>query len=76
MIDAAVPIRLPSVMAAKIDPVIFQFYKSFACFSTSWLVLLYMVCILQVLSLSVLLVCIQQLLPSLLGIVAVFLLLM
>jgi hypothetical protein len=29
-------------MAAKIDPVIFQFYKSFACFSTSWLVLLYM----------------------------------
>jgi hypothetical protein len=39
----AVPIRLPSVMAAKIDPVIFQFYKSFACFSTSWLVLLYMV---------------------------------
>jgi hypothetical protein len=38
----AVPIRLPSVMAAKIDPVIFQFYKSFACFSTSWLVLLYM----------------------------------
>lgn len=49
----AVPIRLPSVMAAKIDPVIFQFYKSFACFSTSWLVLLYMVCILQVLCLSV-----------------------
>jgi hypothetical protein len=49
VIDAAVPIRLPSVMAAKIDPVIFQFYKSFACFSTSWLVLLYMVCILQVL---------------------------
>jgi hypothetical protein len=53
VIDAAVPIRLPSVMAAKIDPVIFQFYKSFACFSTSWLVLLYMVCILQVLCVCV-----------------------
>ncbi|KAJ7533854.1 hypothetical protein O6H91_13G067800 [Diphasiastrum complanatum] len=36
----AVPIKMPAVMAAQIDPVIFQAYKSFACFATSWLVLL------------------------------------
>lgn len=37
----AVPIRLPHVMAAKVDPVIFQFYKATACFATSWLLLLF-----------------------------------
>ena len=31
---AAVPIRLPHVMAAQLDPVIFQFYKATACFAT------------------------------------------
>ncbi|CAM6095212.1 unnamed protein product [Calypogeia fissa] len=36
----AVPLKFPSVLAAKVDPIVYQTYKSFACFSTSWLVLL------------------------------------
>lgn len=40
---AAVPIRMPSAMASPLDPVVFQAYKSLACFATSWLVLLYVV---------------------------------
>ena len=46
-IYAAVPIRLPHVMAAQVDPMIFQFYKSFACFSSAWLLLLFVVNISQ-----------------------------
>ncbi|KAJ7537566.1 hypothetical protein O6H91_11G011800 [Diphasiastrum complanatum] len=39
----AVPIKLPHVVEARVDPVVFQFYKSIACFLTSWLLLLYLV---------------------------------
>lgn len=37
----AVPMKTPAVLVANIDPIIFQSYKSFACFATSWLVLAY-----------------------------------
>mmetsp|Transcript_15923 Transcript_15923/g.50037 ORF Transcript_15923/g.50037 Transcript_15923/m.50037 type:complete len:333 (+) Transcript_15923:125-1123(+) len=36
-----VPIKSPAIVAAKVDPVVFQCYKTLACFSTCWLVLLY-----------------------------------
>jgi len=36
-----VPIKSPAVVAAKVDPVVFQLYKSTACFTTCWLALLY-----------------------------------
>mmetsp|Transcript_13181 Transcript_13181/g.37128 ORF Transcript_13181/g.37128 Transcript_13181/m.37128 type:complete len:378 (-) Transcript_13181:359-1492(-) len=37
----AVPIKNPKVMAAKVDPVMFQCYKTTACFLSSFLVLAY-----------------------------------
>mmetsp|Transcript_37726 Transcript_37726/g.96529 ORF Transcript_37726/g.96529 Transcript_37726/m.96529 type:complete len:338 (-) Transcript_37726:361-1374(-) len=36
-----VPIKNPQVIAAKVDPVVFQCYKTTACFLSSFLVLLY-----------------------------------
>lgn len=36
-----VPIKNPKVIAAKVDPVVFQCYKTTACFLSSFLVLLY-----------------------------------
>uniref|UniRef100_A0A7S0WS46 EamA domain-containing protein n=1 Tax=Pyramimonas obovata TaxID=1411642 RepID=A0A7S0WS46_9CHLO len=36
-----VPIKNPQVVAAKVDPVAFQFYKTLSCFATCWLALLY-----------------------------------
>ncbi|KAK3263953.1 hypothetical protein CYMTET_27276 [Cymbomonas tetramitiformis] len=36
-----VPIKSPAVVAAKVDPIIFQFYKASACFLTSFLTLFY-----------------------------------
>ncbi|BBN10202.1 hypothetical protein MPTK1_5g01810 [Marchantia polymorpha subsp. ruderalis] len=37
----AVPLKFPVVVAAQVDPIVYQTYKSFACFATSWLVLIY-----------------------------------
>ncbi|KAH7365201.1 hypothetical protein KP509_18G013500 [Ceratopteris richardii] len=37
----AVPMKTTAVLDAKMDPIIFQSYKSFVCFMTSWLVLIY-----------------------------------
>ncbi|KAI5070430.1 hypothetical protein GOP47_0014773 [Adiantum capillus-veneris] len=37
----AVPIKTPAVLDAKMDPIIYQSYKSFTCFATCWLVLIY-----------------------------------
>eukprot|EP00899_Mesostigma_viride_P017118 jgi/Mesvir1/25407/Mv01441-RA.1 len=36
-----VPIKSPAVIAAKVDPIVYQAYKTFACFATCWLVLIY-----------------------------------
>ena len=36
-----VPIKTPAVVNAKVDPVVFQCYKTLACFSTCWIALLY-----------------------------------
>jgi len=36
-----VPIKRPEVLRAQIDPVVYQFYKTFAVFCLSWLVLTY-----------------------------------
>lgn len=37
----AVPMKTPAVVVSNIDPIIYQSYKSFVCFATSWLVLIY-----------------------------------
>ncbi|KAL3683364.1 hypothetical protein R1sor_001386 [Riccia sorocarpa] len=37
----AVPLKFPAVQACQVDPLVYQTYKSFACFATSWLVLIY-----------------------------------
>ena len=36
----AVPLKSPAVVAAKVDPVVYQCYKASACFTTCWLALL------------------------------------
>jgi hypothetical protein len=36
-----VPIKSPAIVDAQVDPVIFQCYKTAACFSTCWLALLF-----------------------------------
>ena len=37
----AVPIKSDVAKSVDIDPLVFQSYKTFMCFSTSWLILLY-----------------------------------
>ncbi|KAL2612270.1 hypothetical protein R1flu_023962 [Riccia fluitans] len=37
----AVPLKFPAVQACQVDPLVYQTYKSLACFTTSWLVLIY-----------------------------------
>ncbi|MCO5612113.1 hypothetical protein L7F22_066375 [Adiantum nelumboides] len=39
--ELAVPMKTPAVLDAKMDPIIYQSYKSFTCFATCWLVLIY-----------------------------------
>eukprot|EP00227_Mantoniella_beaufortii_P020739 CAMPEP_0197602254 /NCGR_PEP_ID=MMETSP1326-20131121/36855_1 /TAXON_ID=1155430 /ORGANISM="Genus nov. species nov., Strain RCC2288" /LENGTH=136 /DNA_ID=CAMNT_0043169585 /DNA_START=19 /DNA_END=425 /DNA_ORIENTATION=- len=36
-----VPIKSPAIVKAQVDPVIFQCYKTSACFCTCWLALLF-----------------------------------
>ena len=36
-----VPIKTPAVVKAQVDPVVFQCYKTTACFCTSWLALFF-----------------------------------
>ena len=41
---AAVPMKSSQIIKSNVNPLIYQFYKSLACFLTSWLVLIYTVC--------------------------------
>ena len=36
-----VPIKSPAIVKAQVDPVVFQCYKTTACFCSSWLALLF-----------------------------------
>lgn len=36
-----VPIKSPAAVSVNIDPLVFQSYKTFMCFATSWLVILF-----------------------------------